>query len=332
MKPKITGENEERVGLSVIDTNDVEHLIEMEFDGEIKYHEQDGYPDDPSKRTDRGNEMVNQARKYARWHVYRERGYDTLGARNPDRIAATLLTVYGLYEGELEARFGPLYRQIRSVFDAGVQDPVDLEPGVEDDLAVVYMQDVELGVELDGIRGLAEEYADEIGEIATGMTAPLDSFPTPTTTLGDLLGVGTGATDRGETGEGAADPDDTEGEEVDVTVPEYGIDVTSNLYYKHYPRNADPRTVRDGPDPDRSPDARIELLPTPVPSYELFHRILVRHLTCQLRDVYLGAGVDPPDPFRVVGPGFHDYLSKYHRYELYHEYHNPLADVPGYRL
>ncbi|WP_239524460.1 hypothetical protein [Halogeometricum borinquense] len=72
----ITGESE-RIGLSVIDNNDVEHLIEMNESGEIKYHDQDGYPDDPCERARAENIHVNQARRFAKYWVYRKRGYDT---------------------------------------------------------------------------------------------------------------------------------------------------------------------------------------------------------------------------------------------------------------
>jgi len=36
MNGNITGENDERVGVYVYDENDIEHWIEIEFDGDIK--------------------------------------------------------------------------------------------------------------------------------------------------------------------------------------------------------------------------------------------------------------------------------------------------------
>jgi len=76
MRANITGENDERIGLYVYDSNDVEHWIEMEFDGEIKYHEQDGYPDDPHDRTLNERGRVLQARDFARHHVWQETEYE----------------------------------------------------------------------------------------------------------------------------------------------------------------------------------------------------------------------------------------------------------------
>ena len=109
MNANITGENDERVGLYVTDNNDVEHWIEMEFDGEIKYHEQDGYPDDPDDRTGDGNEHVNQARRYAKYYVYQERGYDTLPwDLDYERFQTVQGTLEELSTGDIEEYFGDL--------------------------------------------------------------------------------------------------------------------------------------------------------------------------------------------------------------------------------
>jgi len=95
MNGKIIGEDECDIGVFVTDNLDKSHQIEMnKHDGVIYAHDQDSYPDHPDNRTKAGNEHVNQARRFAKYWVYHQRGYDTLdGWQNPDRItlAATAL-------------------------------------------------------------------------------------------------------------------------------------------------------------------------------------------------------------------------------------------------
>nr|WP_239524404.1 hypothetical protein [Halogeometricum borinquense] len=78
MEATIIGEDEVDVGVEVIDNDGIEHRIVIGHDGEIKSHVQDGYPDDPTERTNKEDQNVAQARRFARWHVYREKGYDTI--------------------------------------------------------------------------------------------------------------------------------------------------------------------------------------------------------------------------------------------------------------
>ena len=158
MKAVITGENDERVGINLLDNSDVEHVIEMEFDGTIKYHQQDGYPDDPDERTEAGNEHVNQARRFARYWVYRKRGYDTLKpVQNPDRIAQAAVVLQLLSVDAVERFFGELYQQFRAASTDGDR-PITLPDGVGHREAV-YQQDIYLG--LDDQTSVA--YEAEIG-------------------------------------------------------------------------------------------------------------------------------------------------------------------------
>jgi len=119
----ITGQSK-RIGLSIIDNNDVEHLIEIVPDGEIKYHEQDGYPDDSNNRTGKGNEMVRQARDYAKWYVAQETEHDTCPwYLNDDRIEAVRTTINSLSESELRDHFGEYYRQLAGKYDDEITQP-----------------------------------------------------------------------------------------------------------------------------------------------------------------------------------------------------------------
>ena len=65
MRARITGENEERIGLYVYDNDGVEHWMEIGFDGQIKYHDPEQYASEPQDRTRKGGENIGQARRYA---------------------------------------------------------------------------------------------------------------------------------------------------------------------------------------------------------------------------------------------------------------------------
>ncbi len=110
MKSEIIGEDKKDIGTKVTDNNDVVHQIEMhKSNGEIYAHEQGGYPDDPAERTIAGNEHVNRARRFAKYWVYRERGYETLEWRhNPNRITAAAMAI-----APLRADCGGIPRRLR---------------------------------------------------------------------------------------------------------------------------------------------------------------------------------------------------------------------------
>ena len=130
MKAVFGGEDDGGIGLRIKDNNGVSHGISVNFEGEITYHEQDGYPDDPDERTEAGNEHVNQARRFARYWVYRKRGYDTLKpVQNPDRIAQAAVVLQLLSVDAVERLFGELYQQFRSA-STDSDRPITLPDGV----------------------------------------------------------------------------------------------------------------------------------------------------------------------------------------------------------
>ncbi|WP_253738929.1 hypothetical protein [Halohasta salina] len=78
MNGKIIDEDDRGIGVRVTDNNQVNHTVAVGFDGTIQGHSQDGYHDEAAKRTHDDNERVEQARRFARYYVFQERGYDTL--------------------------------------------------------------------------------------------------------------------------------------------------------------------------------------------------------------------------------------------------------------
>ncbi|RZV11760.1 hypothetical protein BDK88_0641 [Natrinema hispanicum] len=304
MKAVITGENDERVGVNLLDNNDIEHGIEMEFDGEIKYHEQDGYPDKFENRSliDE-NEPVNQARRYARYYVNRERGYDTINWReDPDRILAAAVAVAELDRETVLEYFGGLYAQVRSHFgdaDRPVPLPEGAAPG-----HVSYQQDIYLGLADDTLASLAD-LGDEL-EVSTLPDEPAQSIESLVARLLE-----------------AAPADAAVPEPSDLT-----IDVTSGVHVRWDDASGQYHHERHGqPDLERDPDARFDVKPFAPDGVEDFQFQLVHNLCCQVRDCYIEMGVVPPEPFRIKGLGKHQIATLYEHYDYYQRYHDPSATI-----
>ena len=308
MKVNITGKNNERIGLYSTDNNGIKHWIEMEFDGTIKYHEQDGYPDDPDKRTEAGNEHVNQARRFARYWVYRKRGYNTLeSTNNPDRIALAAVALQLLSVDTVERLFGELYHQFCTESTAD-ERPVVLPDGVSHREAV-YQQDIYL--DFDNPPGAYEELlcndatleqlaavdesTDELSNRDVAMTLEATTVETDT-----LSAVEDGALIEAVSG-----------------VHIHWDDVLGQYHTQH----------GDQPALERDPDARVEIFAFEPDSVAELREQLVRNLLCQVRDCYLTMGIAPPEPVRILGHGRHDASTWYNHYDFYAEYFDPDAEV-----
>ena len=286
MRGNITGENDERVGLYVYDNAEIEHWIEMEFDGEIKYHDQDGYPDDPEKRTVAGNEHVNQARRFAKYWVARERGYDTLDwQRNPDRITAAALAIAPLTSAAAEEYVGDFAQQFAHIHgdaEPAVPVPDEIQPA-----DAVYQKDIYVGIDDPALESLTGDLL-ETDEILAALERAID--PTETrpdeTVLSEVLA------------------DVTEMDQIAVPRLRDGllIEDVSGLHV-HWDDAAGQYHTQwgDHPDIDRNPAARIEIFEFDPDSLDELTRQLTRHLLCQVRDCYLRMGIAPPEPFRLLG-------------------------------
>ncbi len=261
----ITGESE-RVGLSVIDNNNVEHLIEMTFSGKIKYHEQDGYTDKSADRTNDENSYVGEARRYAQFYVDQETEYETLPWNlNSEQFVVVKEALDKLSTTEVEQYFGTLLRQSLSHYrDDPTVDTGDVERPFEipeeiysHENTILYKQEI---------------YLDEEDE----------------------------------------------------------IEAVSGLILDYFVANGVNRTDRYGDAPERDPDACIELTPVPIVALDPLRDYLSYNLRCQIRDCYLGAGIEPPEEYRVLGPGQYRYSHDYHVTDRYPPYHDKHAKIPGY--
>ena len=310
----ITGEDEEIVGLSVIDNNDVENLIEVNKSGDITGHDSDGYPDKAAERTDNDNEYVEQARRYAKYYVYQQRGYDTVDhADNPDYVDTVRKAITELPEAEFKRYFGPLHQQLWSHHDETVERLVDHPAGVRTDDAVVYELDVYLGVDLEDAA--VSETADAIAA-ARGLDIEAATAE-PVSGLSQQALV-----DWEAVGEHVIEHTDAEAVPLEISAVS-GIHVG-------YPDADGEHQVQRAADPlDRQPDVTIELLPADPGPLSEFREYLDHHLRCQVRDCVAGMGLFPPEPFQTIGFGKFIYARRYDHYDLYPAFHKTAADSGG---
>lgn len=309
----ITGETEELVGLSVIDNDGVEHVFDVrKSDGEITGHQQDGYPDDADKRTSEGNEHVNQARRYAKYYVFTERGYDTVNhIENPAYVDAVRRAIAGLSDAEFERYFGALYRQLRSHHD-DTDRPRELPSSVRKPDAVVYEPEVYLGLEVVG-----EDVSDRARAVAKSYGLDGDD-----TAIQPVSGLEDDTLERWQAfGDELADIVAEDDLETELTIT--GV---SGLHIG-YPNRRGRHQVDEADSPfTHQAQARLSLLPYAPDSIEAFRDYLDHHLRCQVRDCFLKMGVVPPEPYQVVGFGKFRDARRYDHFEMYPEVHKRDGD------
>ncbi|ELZ02262.1 hypothetical protein C482_05271 [Natrialba chahannaoensis JCM 10990] len=267
MKARIEGEDGEYVKIHVTDNNSTEHNLTLEIEsGEIVYHEQDGYADDASKRTDNENYTVREARRYAQYYVHHETKYDTLPwDLQTNRFETVREALSQLSTEEAEEHFGNLLRQSLSHYESDssvdtgdIARPIELPKSMSThENAVLYCQEL---------------YLDEDGRIET----------------------------------------------------------VSGIHVNYYVAKGERRTDRHGNAPDREPDARIEIQPVPIVDVDVLCEYLQYNLRCQIRDCYICVGLEPPEEYRVLGPGQDRFTRRYHAADRFPEYYDKHADIPGY--
>ncbi|MFC3958206.1 hypothetical protein [Halovivax cerinus] len=289
------------------DNNQAKHTVAVGCDGSVQGHSQDGYPDDPSKRTVEENVYVAQARRFARYHVFHERGHPTVEPwALPESAVITAVAVASLSAREFAVAFGDYYHQYRSTVTDEVRPVID-HPDADGLLA--YRQHVVLDVDLPTV--LAETETSALAE-----ALPVKSTTSPTAiahAIGDHFDEVT---------------------DVSVDADTLSIDETSGLGVVY--QTVDD-VVEEGPADDVSgpPDARLELatIDPPWEDYlpvEGFQVLLVHHLLCQARDRFLEMGVEPPESLRLLGLGtFQQTIRNEHR-PPYEPVHYSDADIDGY--
>lgn len=311
MKAVITGEGDGIVGVNLRDNGGAEHLIEMNQTGEITGHEQDGYPDKADKRTPEGNEHVEQARRFAKYYVYLERGYDTVKPEiHPERINAVREAVAAMDSDEFEELFGDLYQQIAS-HNGEAERILELPADIASPDSVLYRQHVYLGLD-----PLDTEYSDTAEELASRYDLDLsgetvNDTETPTARIdswrafgGDLAALA--ADDGGDLSEGLY------------------VDGVSSLYMAYVDEAGHEHVGEPDVDPyPREPDTLIEHSPMDAGTLTEFQEYLNHHLACQVRDCFIRMGLEPPEPFQILGFGRFEAAEQYERLDMFPNYVDP---------
>lgn len=315
LKATIEGEDDDYVKIYVADNFGSEHELTIEKKtGDIPYHQCESYADNPRDRTPDENEYNEQARRYAKYYVYRERGYDTLeNAENPDYINAVREAINELSASEFERYFRPLYQQIQSHHDSSVDRLVEHPPGVRREDAVVYELDVYLGVDLED---------GPVSDVA-GALAKLSGLDLEEATAQPVTDVSEQELSAWEAvGQQVIEVTDP----ADVSLE---ISAVSGIHIG-FPNADGEHEVHRAEDPlERESDATIELIPADPGPFEEFREYLDHHLRCQIRDCFAGMGLLPPEPFRTIGFGKFIYARRYDHYDLYPPLHTGVDSSGG---
>lgn len=316
MNGNIDGEDDEYVKVYVSDNQTHKHDLTLEKEtGETVYHQCKAYATKAADRTPEENELNEQARRFAQYYVYCERGYDTVKPRriHPERINAVRVAIAGLSKSEFKQFFGDLYHQLRS-YDGSATDRVIAVPSAASSPeSVLYRKNVYLGVDpfetefsqkaetIAARHGLdlSPEQLDTVSP-EEGATIDLDGWEATSRELGALVD--------------AADGELTDGLQI------AGV---SSLHMAYLDDRGEEH-VTDADEPfDREPDARIELPVMDADSVEEFQDYINHTLACQVRDSFVRMGLEPPEPFQILGYGDFEAAEQYKRLEMYPNYIDP---------
>lgn len=312
VQASIEGGDEEGCGLEVIDNNGIEHWIEVKYEnGEISYHESGGYPDEPTKRTPEGNEHVEQARRFAQYYVYLERGYDTVPSQtHPERINAARVAITSLSESEFDQFFGDFYQQLRSYDHPSVDPIVDIPSAASSADSVLYRTNIYLG-----LNPLETELREEAEEIANrdGLGLAADSIEEKTANETSNEEIDSWRAFSKDLGTLAVEDD------IDLSDGLY-IDSVSSLHMAYIDDQGEEHITGASEPFERDPDAIIELPVMDAGTLEEFQDYINHNLACQIRDCFVRMGLEPPKPFQILGYGDFESAEQYKRLDMYPNY------------
>lgn len=316
MKGDIIGEDDDSIGVEVVDNNGFTHVIAVGFEGDILEHGSDSYPDNPAERTPEGNEHVEQARRFAQYYVYHERGYDTVDPElHPERLNAVRLAIAELTDSEFETYFGDLYRQLQSHYDDDTDSVVDIPSAAADPESVLYRMDVYLA--LDPRRTDSAEAAQTL---AADYGLDLDDSVLETS-VEDLS--------EPEIADWQAFTDEFETVAADRSIQDskaLSLGAVSELYTASIDTNGEEHIDTVASPLDRQRDALIELPVIDPETTDAFQRYLVFTLSCQIRDCHLRMGLEPPEPVRLLGYGRFEAAEQYATLDMFPNYADPANE------
>lgn len=310
MEAVITGETQELVGVNLRDNNGVEHVVDVrKKDGKITGHDQDAYPYQAAKQSSNEAVHLEQTHAYAKYYVQHERGYPTLEpSLTPEWLAHALGAVFALDFDEFAEFFGEYAHQYHSSLRPNIDPIVEVPESVGG--GIVFRADVFLGLDFQDYLNNPEEF-DPFDHVE-GITDDYDLV----TALREMV------TERIHPG---TDPIE-EVSAVDVLYQTKGLGGT-----------VEEKTVGErSHTQDRLADAQLQMTPPQTSlkqdlSTEIIQGLVLHHLTCQVRDAYLRLGIEPPEPFRILGQGLYEQTIRYQHSDLYEPYHLTDAEIEGYR-
>ncbi|WP_230198766.1 hypothetical protein [Halopiger djelfimassiliensis] len=232
---------------------------------------------------------------------------------HPERINAVRVAIAGLSESEFEQYFGDLYHQLRSYDDPGTDRVIEVPSAASSPESVLYRKNVYLGLD-----PFETEFSAEAEAIAArhGLDLSLEQLDTMSLEEGstiDLDGWEAASRELGTLAD-AADGDLSDGLQI------AGV---SSLHMAYIDGRGEEH-VTDADEPfDREPDARIELPVMDAGSLAEFQDYVNHNLACQVRDSFVRMGLEPPEPFQILGYGEFEAAEQYKRLEMYPNYIDP---------
>jgi hypothetical protein len=300
--------------VTVLDNRDRKHTIALDAEGTVFEHRTTAYPETPGDRTPVENELVRQARRYARYTLTVEE--DAMLALPPAENPDLLYTASRLMHDVSDEQFDELFAALGVELAGRTTDEVDpvqpLPRHVDDDAFLFYRADLWMTQSEDFTL---EDYQQYVAGLDVEMIeGTLNAF-----VGGDQLSVGLQYVRNigriaEEAGPEALNLLDIAGcsSIAPVAIQPDGTEVTPQV---------------DSP-VDEPPTARVELPPVDPGSREECRELLAFHLLCRARDASLRMGVEPRrDVCKLQGHGSHDATQTYRELDCYEPYHDPDATV-----
>ncbi|ARS88986.1 hypothetical protein B1756_03945 [Natrarchaeobaculum aegyptiacum] len=318
MRAEIIDENEKGVAVDVYDNTGSLHEISMFLDGEVSYHQSESYSDKADNRTREESEHGKQARRYAQYYVFLNRGYDTVTPKwkNPVHLQAVRSALDSMDLEEFEDHFGDLYQQLKSHHGDSTERVLHPPADSQDEDYHLYRKHVYLGLD-----PLETDLADDARELAAEFGLDLDEQSPNETPLAGLTDDGL-ETWSGFSTELFAQPNEDELAEL---AEGFYVDTTSELHMAYLDHDGIEQ-VTTAIEPDREPDARFEEPPVDPGTLEQFQHGLSFDLACQIRDCFVRMGVKPPEEYQILGLGHIAAALAYEEVDFYPDYHAPDED------
>ncbi|QCW03628.1 hypothetical protein [Natrinema pallidum] len=144
MNAEIIDEDDQGIGVRVVDNKGVKHTIAIGFSGEVQGHSQEGYPDDSNHRTPEEHEMIHQAENYAKFYISNKNNHGKFRMKPQiNRLERVKQIISNLSDTEFEAYFGDLYKQVLGKHP-DIEPPVERPPEVGLHDFVLFVVDVYL--------------------------------------------------------------------------------------------------------------------------------------------------------------------------------------------